>query len=182
MEITFPPEKIEHLKAFIQQQVFSLGIPQEVMDQFEITGNHNLYIRFLGHTATLELIRRLALEVSSWLPFDEFSLEDIGLAIDEACTNVIRHSYQNRIGPIELEFALQGQEWVITLRDFGETGRDFRLEALTNVDEKLYLQKLNKGGLGVHLIKKIMDNVEYRILEGEVNCLRMSKWLTCQSS
>ena len=44
-------------------------------------------------------------------------------------------------------------------------------------DKDEYLMRLQKGGLGVHLIKKIMDVVEYTVSPGVKNCLKMVKYI-----
>jgi len=52
----------------------------------------------------------------------------------------------------------------------------FNPDLLSPVDKEAYLQELTRGGLGVHLIKKIMDEVEYTVSPGVSNCLKMVKF------
>jgi anti-sigma regulatory factor (Ser/Thr protein kinase) len=83
----------------------------------------------------------------------------VALAIDEAVTNVIRHGYKGSAGqPIEVVIDRVEREGApalqVTIRDFGRqvdpamiVGRD--------------LEDVRPGGLGTHIIRTIMDEVEY---------------------
>ncbi|HXF49488.1 MAG TPA: SpoIIE family protein phosphatase [Verrucomicrobiae bacterium] len=95
------------------------------------------------------------------------------LAVEEAATNVIRHAYLYAEGPLRLT--------VRTARDYVEFSlydRGRRLEIKEG--EKLDLSRLvetgRKGGLGLYLIEKIMDEVGY-LSRGEENEFRMRKYL-----
>lgn len=112
--------------------------------------------------------------------FSEEDLDDIGLAIDEACTNVIAHSYieAKHQGVIKVEYKLESDKLTIAIIDEGEKGQTFNPEVLSPIDKEEYLKKLSRGGLGVHIIKKIMDEVEYTVSPGVQNCLKMTKYIS----
>lgn len=104
--------------------------------------------------------------------FSESESQKISLAVDEAITNVIKHSYKNEdIGKITLDF-FSGDMGVKILVTFAGVPPDLR-DGPVDV-EKLISDK-KKGGLGVTLIRKIMDSVNYRTEDG-VNYLEMIKW------
>jgi serine/threonine-protein kinase RsbW len=93
-----------------------------------------------------------------------FSDEERGLivlAVDEALTNIIRHAYHGRPDQ-RIEITLRctkgadGQETLqIQLRDWGEPARPEQFKSRP-------LQEVRPGGLGVHIMRCCMDNVEYR--------------------
>ena len=107
-----------------------------------------------------------------------FSDEDVGniaLAVDEACTNVIKHAYRFD-GEQTLTITVKPGKDRIEIR-ISDSGRRFDPASLSTPNMKEYLRNYRKGGLGVYLMKKLMDEVEYRMLPGERNEVRMVKYL-----
>lgn len=170
--------ELDTLLEYMETEARSLGIPNEEVKNIEVQTAANMRFTFPCHTNQLELIRRVTRQVASSLPFPEEALDDIGLAIDEACSNVINHSYPEETkGAITVDFELDQSKLVIFLIDTGVKGQSFNPDLLSMVDKEEYLQALQKGGLGVYLIKKIMDEVEYTVSPGIKNCLKMVKYI-----
>jgi anti-sigma regulatory factor (Ser/Thr protein kinase) len=84
-------------------------------------------------------------------PEDEINL--ITLAIDEACTNIIRYAYCGDMGRIVLQIFQDNNQAIFRLRDFGPCIDGACLEFRKN-------NLLEPGGLGLQLIHKVMDSVE----------------------
>jgi serine/threonine-protein kinase RsbW len=85
--------------------------------------------------------------------------DDVELAFDEAVENIIEHTYKKdptRI--IWLGLHLDKNKVRLDLKDDGPV---FLPHSVPPVDIKLYFAKKNKGGLGLHIMKKSMDSVEY---------------------
>jgi len=95
------------------------------------------------------------------------------LAVDEICSNLIIHS-NNCDDEKQIDLVLQfiGDKLNITIRDYGIS---FKYEDhIDNTLEKLVEEK-RKGGLGLLLVKKIMDEVRYETSSGH-NC-----WVLCKT-
>ncbi len=93
-------------------------------------------------------------------PFSEKELTGILLAIEEACTNVIRHAYLYAPGgTIRLKITLSSDRAIFEIID---TGRAFDFDSSGTPDLDRYVETSRKGGLGLYLIRKIMDDVDYR--------------------
>ena len=92
------------------------------------------------------------------------------LAVDEACANVIRHGYgREYTGDIILEILYSQGELIFRLTDFAKPV-DVATVKSRNLDD------IRPGGLGVHLIKKIMDNYKFLDTPKDVgNILEMRK-------
>jgi serine/threonine-protein kinase RsbW len=94
--------------------------------------------------------------------FDEESVNKIALAVDEACTNIIKHAYNNA-GDRLIDIAVATQngtfEVIIT-----HNGNSFDPQAIRTPDMREYLSHFRRGGLGLHLMRSLMDSVEYRSL------------------
>ena len=77
--------------------------------------------------------------------------QDIVLAVDEACQNIIRHSYgADTEGDIILEIKVEDDRVVLFLRDFAEKVDESKIKPRD-------LDDVRPGGLGVHFIREIMD-------------------------
>jgi anti-sigma regulatory factor (Ser/Thr protein kinase) len=103
----------------------------------------------------LAVVRGTVGTLAAAIGWDECDCRAITLAVDEALTNVIRHAYHNRSdGLIELECreSLDGLE--ITLLDNGEAPNKSNICARE-------LGCDQPGGLGTHIIRKVMDSVSY---------------------
>lgn len=119
--------------------------------------------------ASLFLARCLAERLAERLEFPRKEVEGIVLAVDEACSNVIKHAYRNRPGQrIVLTFRVSSTQLEILIRDFGTSAdpRNFRPRDLSDI---------RPGGLGVHFIRNTMDEVHYEVPEDGGMLLRMVK-------
>ena len=86
-------------------------------------------------------------------------LANTKLAVDEACTNVVKHGYRDSSGTIEVVITGNGREFSISIRD---NGRPFDLRNVQSPDLKMYVENRKRGGLGVFLMNQLMDDVRYR--------------------
>lgn len=96
---------------------------------------------------------------------------DLQLAVEEACCNVIEHAYGGTGGEFTVRFASQDQDVVITLHD---RGRPFAPGEIARPDLTLPLEQRPIGGLGLHIIYQLMDDVRFTFAE-DGNTLVMVK-------
>lgn len=119
--------------------------------------------------ASLFIVRALVGRISERLGFDSKESDKLVLAIDEACTNVIRHAYKdNSEGRIILTFILDPGFLEVQIRDFGCAAdpSSFRPRDLNEV---------RPGGLGLHFIRSAVDKLEYECPDGGGMLLTMIK-------
>ncbi len=171
-------KELDELMQFMDNEGVRLGLSHSNLNKIKVETGANVRFIFPGNTSQLELIRLTTKKITSYLPaFSEDDREDVALAIDEACTNVVTHSYlEGKKGNIKVEYQLEPEILTISILDEGEKGQQFSLDDLSPVDKEEYLKTLSRGGLGVHIIKKIMDRVEYTVSPGESNRLTMVKY------
>jgi len=111
-------------------------------------------------------------ELKSLLPtigFNEKQTGEVLLAVDEALTNIIRHAYQGKSGKIKVTLEDDRDRVKVSIQDFGEP-----FNPLNMPDPDLPLKK--PGGLGVFLIKNLMDEVEYERQSQNANLLHLIKY------
>lgn len=102
------------------------------------------------------------------------SLMEINLALEELFTNVVFYAYNDQeLHHIKVDFILQ-KPGCIQLR-FEDDGKPFNLmERLSNDTIELEVQDRPVGGLGIHLVRQLMNNVEYN-REGKNNVVILTK-------
>jgi anti-sigma regulatory factor (Ser/Thr protein kinase) len=97
---------------------------------------------------------------------------DLQLAVDEACCNVFEHAYSGSAGEIDLRFETRGRDVVITIHDHG---RIFNPEGIPPPDTSRPLEERPVGGLGLHLMRKLMDKVFFAFSPERGTTLVMEK-------
>jgi serine/threonine-protein kinase RsbW len=102
---------------------------------------------------------------------DPFILPDIQLAVDEAVTNIIMHGYKGQPGTIGILCSVDAGTVRIEIRDQAPAFNPLTVPA---PDVTADLVDRVVGGMGIYLIRKVMDAVSYEFVDGE-NVLRMEK-------
>ena len=105
--------------------------------------------------------------------FEDDDVFHIELACDEACTNIIEHAYggENQ-GNILAEWRITPTHFIIKLED---NGRSFSPDTIPKPPKQLEDgDQLQIGGLGLHFMKKLMDDIAFTFNESG-NTLIMKK-------
>lgn len=122
------------------------------------TGRTSLRIK--SRTDRLREVREFVSACARRAGFREEAVHSIALCCDEACTNVIRHSYANAPDrDIDIRVIERKDELEIVIT---HDGTSFDPDRIKSPDMKEYLATFRKGGLGLHLIRSLMDKVFYR--------------------
>jgi anti-sigma regulatory factor (Ser/Thr protein kinase) len=124
------------------------------------------------------IIRKVVDGITSCMGFSELEVSRLVLAMDEACSNIIRHSCAgDPTKKIDIAFSVLSDGIEIKVRDNGSCGKGFDVSATREKDPK----NPTPGGFGVNLIKSIMDSVEYSRSADNGNTLTLVKKLckTC---
>ncbi|MDX1636681.1 MAG: ATP-binding protein [Balneolaceae bacterium] len=104
--------------------------------------------------------------------FKKQDVADIRLAVDEAYTNIIKHAYNHDDSKsVNIKLGYNSNEFWVSLLD---SGRRFDPSSYTEPNVKEKIKQKKRGGVGVYLIKQLMDDVEYS-KEGSMNKIRMTK-------
>lgn len=111
-------------------------------------------------TRYLGAVRRFVAEHASAAGFAEETVQALRMAAEEACANVIEHAYAGDASyEIDVAVIADADRFTIRIRDEGEP---FRPEAYATPDVHKLIKRRQSGGLGVHLMHRLMDQVEYR--------------------
>ena len=94
------------------------------------------------------------------------------LAIEEAVANVMKYAYpKGEVGPIEINATINDGSLSFTIKD---SGTPFDPTQVKKADITLSAEEREIGGLGLHLIRNIMDTVEYHHTSNQ-NILTLTK-------
>jgi anti-sigma regulatory factor (Ser/Thr protein kinase) len=118
-----------------------------------------LVLIFPSETAFLSLVNDLTRKMAA-VHFEAAIADRVALAAVEATTNVLEHAYHGaRDRKVELRFSEDGEAFRIEVRDSGARVED---APVARLDLQRYASERRTGGLGIHLMERIMDTVTFR--------------------
>lgn len=109
---------------------------------------------FTSDPREMAAVRREARGFLERCGLDESQIQLLVLAIDEACTNIIRHAYQNARQAIRMEMLRDSNCLRVILRDYGKPCDPSKIQPRDLAD-------IRPGGVGVHIIRKVFDKADY---------------------
>ena len=126
--------------------------------------------------AALARVRELVRDGMTKGLFPPQYLNRLQIAVDEAVTNIVEHGYTD-LPPgkaaIELDLTVEPERFRMVIEDHGLT---FDPEEFGDVDIQRHVSAGHSGGLGVFLMRKIMDLIEYHAEKGKKNRLVLVKY------
>ncbi len=123
-------------------------------------------------TAYISAVRDFVGLYANKFGFSDNEVDEIRLAVDEAYTNVIKHAYQyDENQRVLISIGAVNDEFWVSITD---QGRAFNPELYSEPDIKERIRLKKRGGVGVYLIRRLMDAVEYSNMGG-TNEIRMTK-------
>jgi serine/threonine-protein kinase RsbW len=126
-----------------------------------------------GKLENLSLIGDFIGDTMRSFGLDEHKTFEVQLAVDEACTNIIKYGYTNtnanEVGMIDIACQRKGKEIVVVIKD---EGKPFDPTSVPPPDLEANVEERKAGGLGIYFMKTLMDEVKYEFIEGK-NVLTM---------
>ena len=130
-------------------------------------------VQFAAKFEYLDEIREFVGAIARAGGFTDKDVYNIQLATDEAASNIIEHAYEKiSDGVLELSCGVRDDLITIILIDHGES---FDPSEIPLPDLKADLSNRKIGGLGIFLMRKLMDDVSYEVKTGKGNILTMTK-------
>lgn len=136
-----------------------------------------------GRYAEIRHICDFVAEGATQAGFDDDAIFQVQLACDEACTNIIEHTYgAEDAGDLKISWQIDNRFFRVIIEDNGKRfdpgdippapvpPAPFQLDQDQDYDVKV-------GGLGVYFMRKLMDKVTFDFTEGSGNVLTMVKRL-----
>ncbi len=131
----------------------------------------NLGLLVPNKSEYVSVVRLTASAIASRMGFDIEQIEDIKVAIAEACTNVIKHGVcDDNDDNYTIDFKLDNEKMTVVITD---KGSGFSSDKMKDPD----LACPKEGGLGIFIIKSLMDEVDIKSIMGEGTTIKMIKYL-----
>ena len=132
-------------------------------------------ITIQSRTERLIRVREFVSTAARKFGFGDEDVSKIALAVDEACTNIIKHAYESDPRK-NISVTIKGRNgtFEVAIRD---SGAEFDPAGVPSPDMQEYLTHYRRGGLGMYLMKSLMDKIEYNIKPGRPNEVRLTKYL-----
>ena len=105
----------------------------------------------------MSVIRLTTSAVASKVGFDIEEIDDIKVSIGEACNNIIKHGSNDGKDNFNIEYTIYEDKLKISVRDNG-LGFDTSKIKQPHIEDNL--DKIDESGLGIFIIKSLMDEVE----------------------
>ncbi len=128
---------------------------------------------FPAHLSSLDEIMEYFRGVFSGVPFSDKEKKRFELALEEAVVNIIHYAYQTSDGKIEVSCKYDSAACTLVAK-LKDSGRPFNPLELDKIKTPKSLEIQPVGGLGIHFMKELVDNIEYNYVEG-VNTLTLYK-------
>lgn len=133
-------------------------------------------ITIQADTQHLRTVREFIARLIGQSKLDERARNRVVLAVDEAVANVIQHGYKSRDdGMVSVIVEVADEFFRISIQDSGVC---FNPTTPDDVNLENHLAAHRKRGLGIFLMRKIMDEVHYNYREGTRNELILVKYIT----
>lgn len=130
-----------------------------------------------AHTRNLAIVREFLHAAIKRSALPQRDVNKVVLAVDEAVANTIQHGYEGREdGTVEVLIEADADRFTVRIRDNGVSYDSAKgSEAKANIDMQQHVAQGNKRGLGLFIMRKVMDEVRYTSREGDINELTLVK-------
>jgi serine/threonine-protein kinase RsbW len=133
--------------------------PRKGMSKDSMTKERVVTLTVPASPEYVDLIRLTLYGIASKLKFSFEDIEDMKVAVSEACNNAVLHAYGGEDGKIEVQFTTDNERLSISVKDFG---RSFTVEE-SKESPAMHgksIDEIQSGGLGLYLMQALMDHVE----------------------
>jgi anti-sigma regulatory factor (Ser/Thr protein kinase) len=128
-----------------------------------------IHINITARPENLKQIRAMMAKVTSAALFSEGDAGAVILAVDEACSNIIKHCCKDDpTRSIDVTISLDKDSLCVIMVD---NGKCFDIKSIQPRD----IEDIRPGGLGVHIIREVMDVVEYSHTPEGFNQIKLVK-------
>lgn len=114
------------------------------------------------------MIRLTVASIASRMGFDIEEIEDMKVAVSEACSNAIMHGGCGEEDNFLVQFIREPSRLLISVSDFGKGCN-------VNALQRPRTEELNEGGLGIFIIKSLMDDVKIKSGSNQGTSITMIK-------
>ncbi|MFD2115621.1 anti-sigma B factor RsbW [Paenibacillus yanchengensis] len=120
-----------------------------------------IYLTIPADAAYIDIVRLTLYGVASKAGFSYEEMEDMKVAVSEACTNAVLHAYNDcHNGIIDISFTLEDNSMHISIKDYGSSFKYEQNVVSTAAHHDKPLEEIAAGGLGIFMMQALMDSVK----------------------
>jgi serine/threonine-protein kinase RsbW len=123
----------------------------------------------------LVLTRLVLTGIAMEVPMGEIALADLKLAVTEVCGNAVQHAYAERPGVVRIVFEVEPESMEVSVEDEGPGA------AFPEADESALLKAPAESGMGLAIVRSVMDEVEIDDQSTDGTVVRMRKQFAGQA-
>lgn len=129
------------------------GLPEAMASQ-------KLHIIIKNRFEDMEIVAARFSEFSAENDLSDLVRQSVSIALDEMLNNIISYAYQGqKEKEIDTDFELSGKRLVVTIKDSGVPFNPF-VQLAPDIAKSLEEREI--GGLGIHMVRNMMDEVSYQ--------------------
>lgn len=128
-----------------------------------------------GATASLAVIRWVVSRLSVAAGLSPTAVDQVEMAVDEACTNVLDHAYADSDPKPPLHVIIENTPDALIF-DIIDQGKTFDYPSYQEPKFPAHWLEGNERGVGLYLIHRLMDKVEYENIPHAGNRMRLTKY------
>ena len=132
------------------------------MKRHLLKGMETFHLEIAADENNLSGVRDFIAEICLKAGFSKRETNNTKLAMDEACTNIIKHAYRDKAGTIRIDVQAEPGKVEISIFD---RGIPFEWSDVKDPDLQRYVEIGKKGGLGIFLMNRLMDDLSYEASE-----------------
>lgn len=137
-----------------------------------VSSTNELSLLVHATTENISQVRNVVALHAKECGFTVEEADEIRLAVDEAYTNIIKHAYQfDDTQTVTVKVTCVHEVFQVVI---GDHGKRYNPETYQEPDIEERIKLRERGGVGIYLIQRLMDHVEYR-QNGSLNEIVMSK-------
>jgi len=127
-----------------------------------------------ARVCNLDMVVRFVAERLSAVGCSVKQQAQITIAVEEVFVNIAYYAYGGKSGGATIRISINNDEYIVI--EFEDGGKPYNPFSRENPDVTAGVEKREIGGLGVYMVKKLMDSAEYR-RDGGKNVLTLRKKL-----
>ena len=138
--------------------------------------SQNYTLKIPSQTYNLSIVRKFVADIAERVGFEKEDVANIQLAVDEACTNAIKHAYTDNGEQHFIQLRMKTDAVKLTI-EIVDNGKGINTQELPDADVQRRVQQYRRGGLGIYLMNQLMDEVSFNVKPGKRTSVRMIKYI-----
>lgn len=121
--------------------------------------SHERQVTVPAVAESLPVLRNFIADAGKYFRFTDHEINAFRISIDEACTNIIKHGYREKSpGTIIMCVKVKRDRLIVEIID---QGKNFDPNKVGDPDINEYVERSQRGGLGIFIMRKFLDSIEY---------------------